>query len=62
MVGKEDNYKYLVELYTPEHPISEIYTRKRDDEHPRPFHMPSSPPGGGLTAFGLNFPTMVSVI
>ena len=25
-------------------PKSEIYTPKRDDEHPHPFHMRSSPP------------------
>ena len=25
-------------------PKSEIYTRKRDDEHPHPFHMRSHPP------------------
>ena len=27
-------------------PKSEIYTFKRDDEHPRPFHMQSPPPPG----------------
>ena len=27
-------------------PKSEIYTPKRDDEHPLPFHMRSPPPGG----------------
>ena len=27
-------------------PKSEIYTRKRDDEHPHPFHMRIPPPGG----------------
>ena len=26
-------------------PKSEIYTPKRDDEHPHPFHMRSPPPG-----------------
>ena len=25
-------------------PKAKIYTPKRDDEHPHPFHMPSSPP------------------
>ena len=29
-------------------PKSEIYTPKRDDEHPHPFHMPSPPPGYSL--------------
>ena len=28
-------------------PKSEIYTPKRDDEHPRPFHMRVPPPRGG---------------
>ena len=27
-------------------PKSEIYTPKRDDEHPHPFHMRSPPPPG----------------
>ena len=32
---------------TPEvWPKSEIYTTKRDDEHPRPFHMAVPPPRG----------------
>ena len=29
-------------------PKSEIYTRKRDDEHPHPFHLRSSPPPPGF--------------
>ena len=34
-------------LRTPQvRPKSEIYTPKRDDEHPHPFHMRSSPPKG----------------
>ena len=35
--------------FCPEHPKRDqnpkIYTPKRDDEHPRPFHMGSHPPG-----------------
>ena len=37
--------------FCPEHPKwdqnpkSEIYTPKRDDEYPHPFHMQSTPPG-----------------
>ena len=27
-------------------PKSEIYTSKRDDEHPHPFHVRSPPPEG----------------
>ena len=37
-------------LRTPQvRPKSEIYTPKRDDEHPHPFHMRSSPPSGWTT-------------
>ena len=32
--------------FCPEHPKSGIYTPKRDDEHPHPFHMRSPPPPG----------------
>ena len=29
--------------------VSEIYTPKRDDEHPRPYHMGVIPPGKAIT-------------
>ena len=29
-------------------PKSEIYTPKRDDQHPHPFHMRSPPPGAAM--------------
>ena len=35
-------------------PKSEIYTTKRDDEHPRPFHLRSLPPQGPLAVFRAN--------
>ena len=33
-------------------PKSEIYTPKRDDEHPRPFHPKESSPGASII-FGI---------
>ena len=40
-------------LFGEKRPKSEIYTSKRDDELPHPFHMRSSPPLPGSTCFCL---------
>ncbi len=47
---KRDHYGLKYWRFFPEHPkrdqMSEIYTPKRDDEHPRHFHMRGPPPPG----------------